>query len=122
MHYAQYNTATIITAGPFLSANDMSPLEALALHNGRMHQNDGFNFAFTPTSWGAGTDGYYTVGISGVILLQLGRLRLSWSSPGLYLPVWEDYMVMTPEAYDAWFASGAGSTDDIEFRVAMETV
>ena len=120
MKVLRQGTACTVEAGPFSDIIDaVTPLEALGSQSGRIIKN-GTSIAFTPDSWGGGTIGYYAVGITTTHSDTVGRLRIAFSSPSTYIPVWEDFMVMAQPAYDAWFATGAGLTDDIEFKVELE--
>ena len=115
-------TATTVSVGPFESVFDaVSPLESLITQSGRIAKN-GISAVFTPTSWGDGVDGYYAVGLAVGDVDTIGRLRISFNDPATHLPVWEDYLVLTPEAYDAWYASGAAGTDEVEFQVQVERI
>ena len=102
--------ANRVPVGPFLSANDMTPLEALPIQTNVFYLSESTTGTFTPTSWGAGTGGNYSILLPTAITTTLGKLRISFSSPSTYLPVWEDYMVLTLAAWQAWFASGSGGT------------
>jgi len=123
MHYIIQNFgANRVPVGPFLSANDLSPLDSLPLQANAFYLSESTTGLFTPTSWGAGTGGNYSILLPTAITTTLGKLRITFSDPAIYLPVWEDYMVMTLEAWNAWFSTGAGGTDETSFAVSVGRV
>ena len=122
MQYIVAGVDNLISVGPFLSSNDLSPLEALAIQQGRFSLNGAGSLGAPPNSWGDGTDGYYSATIGGAYLPTTGRGRWSFSSTGIYIPVWEDLMILTQAAYDAWFASGSGGTTTEYQRHGVVTI
>lgn len=125
MKFLRQSTPATLDVGPFINPLDAKThLTTLTTRVGGTKKNGVFE-QFTPTSWGGGEGGHYAVGVDAVVVNTIGRLRVFFYWLGFgpdHLPVWEDYMVLSQEAYDAWFAAGAASTDEIEFKVEVERV
>ena len=122
MQYAVVNVSNRLSIGPFLDFNDLSPLESLVSQNGTFQSLTNTSTVLgpvTPSAWGAGTGGHYVAVLAGSVFSQVGRLRIEFNSQGIYIPVWEDYMVMTQEAYDSYLSYGAGGTDETQFLMEV---
>lgn len=107
----QSSTATI-AAGPFLDPLDgVTPVTGLAdqSSSSRLIKN-GTGGSFTAASWAHDGNGHYLVGLGAGDTDTLGRLRLDFSSPGSYVPVWEDFEVLSANVFDSLVAASASLT------------
>lgn len=112
MRFLRQSTAATAIVGPFVDKTDgITPKTALADQsaNGRLVKA-GTGAAFTAASWAHDALGHYLVGLSTAHTDTVGRLRLSFSDPTTYAPVWEDFTVLSAAVYDSLFGATALST------------
>jgi hypothetical protein len=112
MRFLRQSTAATAIVGPFLDKTDgVTPRTALADQSavGRLVKA-GTGGAFAAASWAHDALGHYLVGLSTAHADTLGRLRLSFSDPTTYAPVWEDFTVLSAAVYDSLFAVTSRST------------
>lgn len=110
-------SATGFPVGPFVNPNDgvtpVSNLVASSLNGIAIF--DGVASTFIPTSLVYLANGQYEV--SAPPSLSLGNLRISFSNPTGFAPVWDDFSVISQNVYNSFFgtqslvpsASGSGS-------------
>lgn len=105
--FLKQSAAAVVPFGPFVDKDDgVTEETALGSPSGRIIKSDGTAAAFTPASWAHDGDGEYMVGLSAGDADTLGRLRIVFKDPAVYLPVWRDFLVLSAEAYEA-LAGGA---------------
>jgi hypothetical protein len=108
--FLRKSTAQTIAAGPFLDVADgLTPLTALSSQAGRLVKNS-TGAAFTAASWAHDGDGVYAVGLSTAHTDTVGSLRLGFSVPGTFVPVWEEFTVLDAAVYDWLFGATAPNT------------
>ena len=111
--WLRQSTSITIHMGPFLDATDgVTPEEGLAsaldaTTTGIQLSKNGAtmadrNSATVPTHDNAGL---YKVHINTSDSGTLGRLRVSYEDPTTCCPVWENYMVVTQQVWDSFFAA-----------------
>lgn len=126
MIFLRQSTAVVVPVGPFPDRTTALPLTALADQsaNGRLVKGS-TGAAFTAASWAYDAAGQYLVGLSTAHTDTVGRVRLSFSDPTTYLPVWEDFAVLSAAVYDVLFGTVAPSTHTaaaVQALVAAGTV
>lgn len=104
MELLKQSTAATVKLGPFLDETDGKSAEtalAIAQADIRLTKNGGA-FAQSNNAAGATHDenGYYGVPLDVTDTGTLGRLRVAVSKAGA-LPVWEDFLVVPANVYDA---------------------
>src|SRR3954447_27080630 len=106
MQDLRQGTAVVVVVGPFVDKTTALPITTLTDQSagGRLVKN-GTGGAITVTSWAHDAQGHYLVGLSTAHTDTIGRLRLSFYDPATYLPVWEDYRVLSPAIYDYQFGT-----------------
>jgi hypothetical protein len=112
MRFLRQSTATAVVVGPFLDKSDaLTPKTALADQSavGRLVKV-GTGAAFVAASWAHDGLGGYAVGLTTAHTDTVGRLRLAFSDPATYCPVWEDFSVLSAAIYDWLFGSSAPVT------------
>jgi hypothetical protein len=110
LKYLRASTVTTIVIGPFLDATDgKTPKTALSAPAGRVVKN-GAGSALTVTNWAHDANGHYTIDLATGDTNTVGRLRLDFSDPTTFLPVWEDFSVLSAAVYDVLFGTVAPST------------
>jgi hypothetical protein len=106
--WLKQSTAATIKVGPFVDDTDGKTAEtglSIAQADIRLSKNGGA-FAQTNNTAGATHDenGYYGVPLDTTDTNTLGRLRLAVSKSGA-LPVWETFMVVPANVYEALIAN-----------------
>jgi hypothetical protein len=110
LKYLRASTVTTVVIGPFISKSDgFTPLASLSAPAGRVVKN-GAGSALTVTNWAHDANGHYTIDLATGDTNTVGRLRLDFSDPTTFLPVWEDFSVLAPAVYDVLFGTVAPST------------
>jgi hypothetical protein len=111
MRFLRQSTAVAPVVGPFLGTDGLTPNTGLADQsaNARLVKA-GAGSAFAAASWAHDALGHYLVGLSTAHTDTLGRLRLAFSLPATYAPVWEDFTVLSAAVYDSLFGATALST------------
>jgi hypothetical protein len=111
MRFLRQSTAVAPIVGPFLGTDGLTPNTGLADQsaNARLVKS-GTGAAFAAASWAHDALGHYLVGLSTAHTDTLGRLRLAFSLPATYAPVWEDFTVLSAAVYDSLFGATALST------------
>jgi hypothetical protein len=110
LKYLRASTVTTVVIGPFISKGDgFTPLAGLSAPAGRVVKN-GTGSALTVTSWAHDANGHYTIDLATGDTDTVGRLRLDFSDPTTFLPVWEDFSVLSAAVYDVLFGTVAPST------------
>jgi hypothetical protein len=112
MRFLRQSTATAVVVGPFLDKSDaLTPKTALAdqSSNGRLVKV-GTGAAFVAASWAHDGLGGYAVGLTTAHTDTVGRLRLAFSDPTTFCPVWEDFSVLPGVMYDWFFGTAAPPT------------
>jgi hypothetical protein len=108
--YLRQSTGTTVVIGPFLAKGDgFTPLASLSAPAGRVVKN-GTGAALTVASWAHDANGHYTIDLAAGDTNTIGRLRLDFSDPTTFLPVWEDFSVLSAAVYDVLFGTVAPST------------
>ena len=115
MKELRHNTAAVsIRVGPFLDSTDgVTPETGLTIVQAdvRLSKNGGAGAQKTDTSGGTHDEfGYYTTGINTTDNGTLGRFRVTVNIAGA-LPVWEDFMVVSQQYYDAKYGSSKQQVD-----------
>ena len=117
MQFLKQSTAVTITMGPFLDALDGStPENSLTLTPEIAKAGAGFA-ARTGTSLTFTADGFYAVGLSAADTDTLGGLIVKDFQAGA-IPVWHEFMVLAPSAYDALCGTGAISANVTQIQAA----
>jgi hypothetical protein len=113
MKYLRKATAATVAVGPFVSkADGFTPVTSLTTGstlNGRAVSN-GIGAAYVPATLTHDANGHYLAALATGDVPTAGRLRLDFSDPATYCPVWEDFIVLEPAVYDALFGTVALST------------
>jgi hypothetical protein len=109
MRELRQSTAATVSVGPFLDiADGITPITNLTDESASSWlAKNGAGAAITATSWVHDGNGHYAVGLSTTHTNTAGQLRLSFSSPSVHCPVFEDFLVLTQKAWDAKYGSGA---------------
>ena len=103
------STTVTIKLGPFVDATDgvteETGLGAIAVEVAK----NGAAFAARNSATAAAHDaeGWYNVELDGTDTNTLGRLRVKSHDSATHLPVWQDFMVIEQNAYDAIVAGSA---------------
>src|SRR6185312_11524254 len=110
MRFLRQSTATTVRVGPYLSISDgFTPASGLTIQSGTLTKN-GTSGAWTPASWSYSTNGHATVGFAVGDTDTIGRLRAEWNDPSAFVPVWEDFAVLSAAVYDWLFGTTAPNT------------
>jgi len=116
VRYLREDTAVTVVVGPFVDKSDaVTPITSLTYQstlNGRAVSN-GTGAAYTPANAGAWVhdgNGYYLAALAVADVPTVGRFRLEFSDPNTFLPVWEDFTVLSAAVYDTLFGAAALST------------
>lgn len=113
MRYLRQSTAATVTVGPFLSTADavtpVTSLTAASTLGGRAVSN-GTGATFAPATFAHDAGGDYLVALAAGDVPSAGRLRVSFRDPATFLPVWEDFTVLSAAVYDVLFGTVAPST------------
>ena len=101
MKFLKQSTAASIIVGPFVAETDgYTTKESHTTMNVLLFKNSASDTvssqAVTHTA-----SGYYNVEIDSGSTGTLGRLRLGFNNSASYLPVWEDFTVVTANTYDS---------------------
>jgi hypothetical protein len=108
MRYLRQSTATVVIAGPFCGIADALPLTGLADQSAHARLVKGSTGGpFAASSWAHDDQGSYLIGLSAPDVDTRGRLRLEFSDTATYLPVWEDFSVLSATVYDNFFGAGS---------------
>ena len=103
------STAVTIPFGPFLDDADGKTAEtglSIATADVRISKNGGANAAKNSTTATSHNElGYYNIHLSATDTNTLGALKVMVSKEGA-LPVWADFMVVTPMIYDVMCGAG----------------
>lgn len=119
MRYLRQSTAATVLVGPFLDkADGVTEKTALTSQTGRITKA-GTAAAFTPASWAHDANGNYLVGLSTGHTDTVGRLRVGFQDAATYLPVWEDFHVLSAAVYDWLFGATAPLTDKAGFSLSQ---
>lgn len=95
------STAVTEKIGPFLDATDGVTEETGLATGGTEISKNGGAFATGPTLGTHDAEGYYPISLTTSHTDTLGRLRVKSHDSTTHLPVWEDYMVVPANVYDA---------------------
>lgn len=113
MKYLRQSTAAAVIVGPFLAkADGVTPVTSLTTGstlNGRIVSN-GTGAAYSPATMTHDANGFYLAALATGDIPSIGRFRLEFSDPATYLPIWEDFSVLSGAVYDSLFGSAALST------------
>lgn len=112
MKYLRQSTATTIIIGPFVNFLDgVTPKTTLTDQsaNGRLVKN-GTGGTITVSSWAHDAAGSYVIGLTTGHTDTLGRLRVEFNDATTFLPVWEDFSVLSQAVYDTLFGTVALNT------------
>lgn len=109
MRYLRQSTAATVAMGAFASPTTALAVTGLTSQSGRLVKN-GTGSALTPASWAHDGGGHYLVGLASGDTDTLGRLRVTFDSGASYLPVWEDFTVLSSAVYDWFFGTTAPLT------------
>ena len=123
--WLKQSTSAVVSFGPFLDKTDGVTLEtAIAaatldhVTTGIMISKAGGVLAVrngTPTATAYDAHGMYRVTLNTTDTATLGTLRMVFTDAATHLPVWQDFMVVTANAYDALFAAtGVGIRADVQ--------
>lgn len=109
MRFLRQSTATTEWCGPFISPSDgVSPIADPGSQTGSLEAKGTAGASFTPASWAFRTaDGSALVGLSTAHTAAVGGFRVSFSAPGTYAPVWEEFHVLSAAVYDWLFGTAA---------------
>jgi hypothetical protein len=116
MRFLRQSTATVVVVGVFPSPITGAAVTNLTSQSGRLTKA-GVGTAFTPTSWAHDFGGHYLIGLASGDVDTIGRLRIAFDSAS-YLPVWEDFTVLSAAVYDWLFGTTAPLTDKAGYTVA----
>jgi hypothetical protein len=110
MKTIRQSTLIVLQVGPFVDAIDGVTPETNVVTPARVSKNGGaFGARNSATSITHDENGFYRVELDATDTSVPGILRIAFNSASHHLPVWDDYSVIAPAAYDAWFSgSGAG--------------
>lgn len=102
MYWLKQSTTVTVKVGPYLDATD-GVTEETALTPGIEVAKNGGAFAARSSGTAVSHDaeGYYDVELNATDTGTLGRLRLKSHDNTTHLPVWEDFMVVPAEVYNA---------------------
>lgn len=109
MRYLRQSTVVTVVVGPLVSKDDgITPKTALADQsaNARLVKN-GTGAAFTAASWAHDAFGHYLIELGTAHTDTVGRLRLSFSDPTTFCPIWEDFTVLQAAVFDWLFGAVA---------------
>lgn len=113
MKYLRQSTGAIIAVGPFLSKADgvtaITTLTYTSTLNGRIFTN-GAGQTYTPfnnQAWLYDANGFYAASLVIADIPSIGQFRLEFSDPTTFLPVWEDFTVLSAAVYDSLFGTSA---------------
>lgn len=112
MRYLRQSTTATVVVGPFLNPTDaVTPVTELTDQSAsaRLVKN-GAGTPLSLQSWSHDGAGHYVAGLPASATDTIGRLRIRFADPTRYLPVWEDYSVVSAQVYDSLFGSTALST------------
>src|SRR4051812_7344523 len=111
MRYLCLGRAATVSFGPFLDKTDgVTPKTALAAQAGVIIKNGVGAALAAPAAWAHYAHGHYLVGLLAGDPSAVGSLRISFSDPATYGPVWEDFTVLAPAVFDWFFGAVAPST------------
>ncbi len=108
MQHLRQNTAVTVSAGPFVSTSDGTTpnIGLLDQSSACALQKNGIDSgAITLASWAHSSHGHYAVGLGVSHTDSIGLLRLQFSDPDTYLPVWEDFSVLSAAVYDSLYGT-----------------
>lgn len=104
------STATTIVLGPFLNPTDgITPVTGLAApgtSKATLSKN-GVPAVYTVASWTEFGNGIYTLSLSTSDTGSAGRLRIDFEDAANYGPVWQEYGVVSPSAFDFLYGATA---------------
>jgi len=108
--FLRQSTAATLCIGPFVAASDgKTPITAITTFVGSIIRNGVITGNYTPGNIACSADGYVTFTASGNDTAAAGQLRIEVpAGNNTWLPVWDDWMVLAPSAYDS-LVSGTGT-------------
>lgn len=111
MRFLRQSTVATIKLGPFVGTDGITPYTAGGFV-AKVGANGGALAArHDATSIAHDADGFYGCELDATDVATVGRLRVEVpGSAGNYLPVWEDFTVLSQAVYDSLFGSAALST------------
>lgn len=114
MQYVKQNQSVLVVLGPFVDDVDgKTPREDLTILQSdiRLSKN-GAPFAQSAGVSGAthNENGYYRLTLDAADVNSLGRLVVAVLVPGA-LPVWQEFMICTPNMWDAFFGTSTFTVD-----------
>lgn len=139
MRYLRYNTAVMISVGPFVDYTDgVTPLTALTVTNCHLtmikDDDDGTEpnliLDTTPTASGGNNDmvhitndddGFYSLELTTANTSNYGRVIISITDPDVHLPVWHEFMIVSQNFYDSMFGSDYLQVDTVQVEGADAT-
>jgi len=101
--FLRQSTASTLCLGPFVSAADgKTPITAITTFVGSIIANGVITGNYTPGNIACSADGYVTFTAGSADTAAAGQLRIEVpAGNNTWLPVWDDWMVLAPSAYDA---------------------
>ena len=110
------NAETItIKMGPFISATDLTVLAAATIQDTTFYRSkngSALTVKHDTTDPAVDRDGFYLVTLDATDCDTLGRFRIESIQTG-YLPVWEDFTILSQANYDAEIAATGVSKYDL---------
>ena len=123
MQALRRNTATVVNLGPLISKTDgVTPISDTASANlgsatGNLYLNGDSGTPYTPAGSVAvvGSEGECTLTLTPAMLPTAGRLRITLTNSGTFLPIREKFTVLPEQVYD----SLVGGTDYLRVDVVQ---
>lgn len=134
MRFLRYNTAVIITVGPFVDFQDgVTPETALtvtACHLQMIKDDDdgtapNLIIDAAPTASGGDNDmvhitndddGMYSLELTATQTSNYGRVIISITDPDAHAPVWHEFMIVSQNFYDAMMGSDNLQVDTVQIE------
>lgn len=105
------STTVNIKLGPFVDKADgftaktaLTPVVKVSKNGGTLAARN------SATATAHDADGYYTVELNATDTNMLGRLKVTATDAALYLPVWENFLVLAAAYYDEKYGAGVALT------------
>lgn len=124
MRELRYNTATTVVVGPLIDISDgIATVDAATVADidcGLVKQGTA-GASITLTASGGDNDmtpvannpGHYSLELTAGNVDTVGRLRITFNDPDVFLPLWEDFEVLAQAEYDRKYGTGAHSVEEI---------
>ncbi len=102
--WIEQGSSITISMGPFLVSSDgVTPQTGLGALTVRVMRGSTWNARSSATATAHQENGFYSVTLNATDTGDLGRMRL-WAGPASTVPVWEDFMVVPSQIYNALVA------------------